>query len=160
TAERVNSVTSYGPPIPQPSGTTSAAETANLLDAYSKAASAGLDIRQDGARYRVQKKTNNFRLCFAYPGGQPSEWLGRSDSTLFCGHFDRPTARASGGDTPPVTMATGCVPQPRRAKGTPSGPKEDDDFDGGSQGVHADGAAQFRGIRLSAEFLRRMDEFQ
>jgi hypothetical protein len=160
TAERVNSVTSYGPPIPQPSGTTSAAETANLLDAYSKAASAGLDIRQDGSRYRVQKKTNNFRLCFAYPGGQPSEWLGRSDSTLFCGHFNRPSARASSGDTPPVDTAGGCVPQPRRAKATPSGPKEAADFDGGSQGVHADGAAQFRGIRLSAEFLRRMDEFQ
>jgi hypothetical protein len=163
TAERVNSVTAYGPPIPQPTagGTTSAADTANLLDAYSKAASAGLDIRQDGTRFRVQKKSNNFRLCFAYPGGTPSEWLGRPDSTLFCGHFNRRAAGARGADTPPVETAGECVPHARPARGTPSSPDHPaDDFDGASQGVHADGAAQFRGIRLAPEFLRRIDEFQ
>jgi hypothetical protein len=34
------------------------------------------------------------------------------------------------------------------------------DYDTRSQGVHADGVSEFRGIRLAPEFLRRMDRMQ
>jgi hypothetical protein len=161
TAERVNSVSAFGPPIPQPAArTASTAETASLLEAYSKAASAGLDIRQDGDRYRVQKKSSMFRMCFAYPGGLPSDWLGRADSAMFCGHFNRrPTA--GGGDRGGMEPAGECVARPAamRAKERESG-EERNDYESGSQGVHEAGRAEFRGIRLAPEFLRRIDEFQ
>jgi hypothetical protein len=48
-AERINSISAFGPPIPQASNVSaSVSETAQILDAYSKVSAAGLDIRQEG----------------------------------------------------------------------------------------------------------------
>ena len=93
-AERVTAVTPYGPPISAPkNGPATHDETAKILDAYSKVSAAGLDIRQEGtgpdAKYRVQKKNNVFRFCFASPGGTPSDWIGLPNSSMFCGQFNR-----------------------------------------------------------------------
>jgi hypothetical protein len=93
-AERVTAVTPYGPPVSSPTtGPATRDETAKILDAYSKVSAAGLDIRQEGsgadAKYRVQKKTNVFRFCFASPGGTPSDWIGQPNSSMFCGQFNR-----------------------------------------------------------------------
>jgi len=157
-AERVSSTTPYGPPIPNPSaGPTSAEETAKVLEAYSKAAGAGLDIRQEGsgekARYRIQKKNSTLRLCFAHPGGAASDWIAVQNSGIFCGQFNQ-------GRRPQQVQASEtqneCVPRRVRTRAAPG---EDDD-DPRNQGVHSDGVSEFRGIRLAPEFLRRIDTLQ
>jgi len=166
TAERVTSITSYGPPIPSVrAGPASAADSAAIVEAYSKASSAGLDIRQEGrgasARVRLQKKNSMFRFCFAYGGGTPSDWVGPPQSAMFCGHFNR-RAQTRSGDTPRADAGAECVPRPRAIRTATSAADTDgeQDYDTRSQGVHADGVSEFRGIRLAPEFLRRMDRLQ
>ena len=169
-AERVNSIRPYGPAIPQSGvGPQSAEETAKVLEAYSKASTAGLDIRQEGkgenARYRMQKRSSIFRFCFATPSGTPSDWLGSANSTMFCGHFNRRAAGAgaSAGDDGGAQEGAGeCVPRARTARartGAGEGGGETD-YDSRSQGVNEGGVSEFRGIRLAPEFLRRMDRLQ
>jgi hypothetical protein len=163
-AERVNSVTPFGPPIPRPATeTASHEEAAKVVEAYSKAASAGLDIREEGSgentSYRLQKRNSIFRFCFAYPGGSPSDWIGRPDSAMFCGNFNR-RLQARGQVRSPTSPADGvpdCVPRPRGPRAEPANAEE---FGSRSQGIHTDGSAEFRGIRLSPEFLQRIDAFQ
>jgi hypothetical protein len=163
TAERINSVTSYGPPLPavRP-GPTSPADSAAIVEAYSKASSAGLDIRQEGrgpgARVRLQKKSNTFRFCFAYPGGTPSDWVGPPQSAMFCGHFNR-RAQARSAEFSQADGRAECIPRARGAR-TAGANNDDEDYDSRSQGVHADGVSEFRGIRLAPEFLRRIDRTQ
>ena len=121
TAERVNSVTSFGPPLPAvQAGPASAADSARIIEAYSKASSAGLDIRQEGrgagARVRLQKKSNMFRFCFANPGGTPADWVGPPQS----GHVLRKLqSRAQGrtSESPQADARAECVPRPRAARG-------------------------------------------
>ena len=163
-AERVTQTTAYGPPIRPPGGeTASAADTARVVEAFSKASAAGLDIRQekagDKSSYRLQKKASQFRFCFAYPGGPPSDWVGRPESAIFCGHFNRARAAVSrslesGGDG-----RAECVPRARGAR-TAAGEDRDDDFDSRSQGLHEGGMSEFRGIRLAPPFLERMNNLQ
>jgi len=161
TAERINSSTPYGPPIPHPGGgPASAEETAKVVEAYSKASSAGLDIRQErrgnNVAYRLQKKSSTLRLCFAHPGGPAADWLARPNSPMFCGQFNqgRSQARPEGA---PAESANECVPRGARAgRPLPSGNDDDDD----PRGVHANGISEFRGIRLSPEFLQRIDRLQ
>jgi hypothetical protein len=163
-AERINSVTPYGPPISTPSAAPkSAEETARILDAYSKVSAAGLDIRQEGqgdkARYRVQKKSSTFRLCFASPSGTPADWIGQPDSSMFCGQFNR---RLQTRVANQQENASECIPR-RLARVTqradaPEGEK--DDFDSRSQGVTDGNVSQFRGIRLSPEWLKRIGRLQ
>jgi hypothetical protein len=163
TAERINSVISYGPPLPavRP-GPTSPADSAAIVEAYSKASSAGLDIRQEGrgpgARVRLQKKSNTFRFCFAYPGGTPSDWIGPPQSAMFCGHFNR-RAQARSAETTQADGRAECIPRARAIR-TAGADNNDEDYDSRSQGVHADGVSEFRGIRLAPEFLRRIDGMQ
>src|SRR5262249_60849925 len=102
-AGRINSTTPYGPPTPHPGGgPASAEETAKVVEAYSKASSAGLDIRQErrgnNLAYRLQKKSSTLRLCFAHPGGAAADWLARPNSPMFCGQFNqgRPQAPPEG----------------------------------------------------------------
>jgi len=163
-AERINSVTPYGPPIPTPSaGPASAEETARILDAYSKVSAAGLDIRQEGrgdsARYRVQKKNSVFRLCFANPSGTPPDWIGQPNSSMFCGQFNR-RLQVRVADQQENTPE--CVPR-RLTRMTPREPGADDerdDFDSRSQGINDGNVSQFRGIRLAPEFIKRIDRMQ
>jgi len=161
TAERINSSTPYGPPIPHPGGgPASAEETAKVVEAYSKASSAGLDIRQErrgnNLAYRLQKKSSTLRLCFAHPGGAAADWLARPNSPMFCGQFNqgRPQARPEGAS---AESANECVPRAARVgRPPPSGNDDDDD----PRGVHANGISEFRGIRLSPELLQRIDRLQ
>ena len=163
-AERINSVTPYGPPIPTPSaGPASAEETARILDAYSKVSAAGLDIRQEGrgdsARYRVQKKNSVFRLCFANPSGTAADWIGQPNSSMFCGQFNR-RLQVRVADQQENTPE--CVPR-RLTRVTPREPGVDDerdDFDSRSQGINEGNVSQFRGIRLAPEFIKRIDRMQ
>ena len=73
TAEKVNATVAFGPPIPRmKSEGASPGDAAKVIEAYSQASNAGLEIEQDGsgpdASYRVRKKTNALRFCFANPG--------------------------------------------------------------------------------------------
>jgi hypothetical protein len=163
-AERINSVTPYGPPISTPSAAPkSAEETARILDAYSKVSAAGLDIRQEGqgdkARYRVQKKSSVFRLCFANPSGTPADWIGQPDSSMFCGQFNR---RLQARVADQQESAPECIPRrvARMAPRDDGAEAERDDFDSRSQGVNDGNMSQFRGIRLSPEFLKRIGHLQ
>src|SRR5207237_8612907 len=137
-------------------------ETAKVVDADSMAWAAGVALREDGSgQYRLQKRSNILRFCFAYPGGPPPDWLGPTESAMFCGHFNRrSTARARGEGV--SDSGSECVPR-RRALGleqpTESGPSLAS-YESGNQGVHSDGAAEFRGIRLAREFLQRIDRLQ
>jgi hypothetical protein len=165
-AERINSVTPYGPPIPQPSAApTSAAETAQILDAYSKVSAAGLDIRQEGrgenARYRVQKRNSVFRFCFAHPTGMPADWIGQPTSSMFCGQFNR---RLQARVTESQSDGGGeCTPRrliPRAPKTEDGAEGERENMDSRSQGLPDGGVSEFRGIRLAPQFLNRIDLFQ
>src|SRR5581483_1363045 len=133
---------------------------------YSKASSAGLDIKQEGSgealRYRLQKKNSIFRFCFSNPDGTPSDWIGRPDSTVFCGHFNRRSAAAKrGSDSPaPAAETAECIPRPAALRRAASGDRSSEDYDSGSQGVHEGGSAEFRGIHLAPSFLHRIDRFQ
>jgi hypothetical protein len=163
-AERVTLTTAYGPPIRPPSGeTASAADTARVVEAFSKASAAGLHIRQETkgekSSYRLQKRNSQFRFCFSYPGGPPSDWVGQPNSAMFCGHFNR--ARASvarsvedGGDG-----RAECTPRLRATRSTAADDR-DVDYDSRSQGLHEGGVSEFRGIRLAAPFLERMNNLQ
>jgi hypothetical protein len=156
-AEKVNTFTPIGPPIAQQdAGRMNAQETAQVLEAYSRAANAGLEIRQEGrgagARFRVHKKANNYRLCFASPSGVPSDWVARPNSAMFCGQFNR------GGQATAVSNSSEpreCVRGPRGARSAAEG---DDDL--ATRGVHESGVSELSGIRLSPEFLSRIDRLQ
>jgi hypothetical protein len=163
TAERVNSITAFGPPLPAVQGApTSAADSARIIEAYSKASSAGLDIRQEGrgpgARVRLQKKNSMFRFCFAYPGGVPPDWVGPPQSAMFCGHFNQ-RAQGRTQDAPAADGRSECIPRPRATRAAANADDEEE-FEGRNQGVHTDGVSEFRGIRLAPEFLKRMDRMQ
>jgi hypothetical protein len=149
--ERVSVATSFGPPIAARTG--AGADAVRVMDAYSKAATAGLDIRQEGATYRMEKKSSLFRLCFATADGIPSDWIGRPDSSMFCGHFNQRLV------APPHGAGQGAAAECRSHLGGPrsSAPAAEGYA---SQGVHTDGSAEFRGIHLSPEFLKRIDGFQ
>jgi hypothetical protein len=161
-AERVTLTTAYGPPIPQP-GTdapATAGDTARIVEAFSKASASGLDIQEDKAgkkgTFRLQKRNSQFRFCFAYPGGMPSDWVGRPDSAMFCGHFARRAREAAGRSG----GGGECIARPRAMRSAAARQGDDDDYDSRSQGLHDGGVSEFRGIRLSPEFLRRMDRMQ
>jgi hypothetical protein len=158
TTERVTSISAFGPPIAQSkSRSASPADTAKVLDAYSKISSAGLDLRQVGSQYRVQKRTSQFRLCFANPGGAPPDWIGRPDSRIFCGQFHKAASKG------PVRAVEGpeCV---QTARGTQRKTNASElrtrDFDTANQGVHANGMSEFSGFRLAPKFLDRIDRLQ
>ena len=173
-AERVTMTTPYGPPIPQPSAVATAGETAQVVEAFSKASAAGLEIRRESKgkneAIRLQKKNSLFRFCFAHPGGVPSDWIGRPNSAMFCGNFARRASaamqRASDGGA--LEGRGECVPRQRVRRAAASrtesaGEGEDEgarDFDSSSQGVQDGGVSEFRGIRLAPEFLRRIDRLQ
>ena len=156
TTERVTSVSAFGPPIAQPSArAANTSDTAKILEAYSKVSSAGLDLRQEGrganATYRVQKRTNQFRFCFAHPGGLAPDWIGRPESRIFCGRFHSASLKG------PTRTVEGpeCVQTARGARAEPGR-----NFDTSNQGVHADGMSEFSGFHLASKFLDRMDRLQ
>ena len=155
-AEKVNTFTPIGPPIAGPGmGSANAQETAQVVEAYSRAANAGLEIRQEGrgtdARFRVHKKTNNYRFCFGNPGGVPSDWVARQNSAMFCGQFNR------GGQATALSSSEPreCVRGPRGAR-----PAAEAGDDLATRGVHESGVSELSGIRLSPEFLNRIDRLQ
>jgi hypothetical protein len=157
--ERVSQVTAYGPPIPMSKAAPATVdEAAKVVEAYSKASSAGLEIKGDasGGRstFRIQKKTSNFRFCFAYPGGEPSNWLAQPNSVMFCGHFNRRGVARTVTSEP--ENQNECVPRLGRIAGAQAG----EDYDAGSRGVPEGGVSVFNGIRLAPEFLKRIDRIQ
>ena len=168
-AERVTAVTPYGPPISAPkNGPATHDETAKILDAYSKVSAAGLDIRQEGtgpdAKYRVQKKNNVFRFCFASPGGTPSDWIGLPNSSMFCGQFNRrlqARLAETQSDGAPECVPRRSGPRPTAVpEGADGARTSEDSYDSRSQGVHESGVSELRGIRLAPEFLKRIDRLQ
>jgi hypothetical protein len=162
----VNSVTAYGPPISPPQdGSTSTADTARLLEAYSKASGAGLDIRRVGngpnASYRVQKKTSQFRFCFAHRGGLPPDWIANPTSGIYCGAFAGRDNRAQAATS--AYEGPECVPSAKQGKSQVRVPRDDGDADieeSDQQGIHNEGISEFRGIRLAPELLRRINQVQ
>jgi len=77
---------------------------------------------------------------------------------MFCGHFNR-RAQARSAETTQADGRAECIPRPRAIRAV-NADSDDEDYDSRSQGVHADGVSEFRGIRLAPEFLRRMDGMQ
>ncbi|HTS41128.1 MAG TPA: hypothetical protein VMH84_11385 [Xanthobacteraceae bacterium] len=145
TTEHVADSIPYGPAIAKTSAPLDAADAAKMLEAYSKASAAGLDIHSEGDAYRLQKRTSHYRFCFAITGDQRPTWLGNLTPDAYCG--SAATARSNRRTTQPrpnVPVANHC-PQVV-----------------GAQGSGEAGSSQFFGIILSPVFLdriRRTQEF-
>ena len=143
TTERVADSIPYGPTIAaRPS--LNASDSAKMVEAYSKASAAGLDIRSDGGAYRLQKKSSHYRFCFAANAVQRPIWLDTTPDA-FCGNaaLRKPTAQAKASKTkaktPSGNFADHC-PQIPEAQGSGDG-----------------GTSQFHGVRLSQVFLDRIN---
>jgi hypothetical protein len=131
---------SFGPAIAAPKPETQNVDTpAQMIDAYSKAATAGLSIRADGNGYHLQKRANRFRFCFARSGSKKPTWLGTLEDKAYCGYA---TARQ------PASKGTQNQQAPR------CGTASDE------QGAAEGGSSQFHGILLSELFLNRLQQVQ
>ena len=145
TTERTFQNVPVGPAIiaPRPEKLNSE-DAAKLIDAYSKAAAAGLDITrnnldEDVSSLNVRKRSTYYRFCFALIGSQRPVWLGITPDA-YCGFSavrrpsDAARARRDTGDhCPPVS---------------------------GAQGSGSGGDSQFHGIRLAAVLLDRIRHLQ
>lgn len=144
TTERVADRIAYGPPIAASGDKLSATETAQMVDAYSKASAAGLDISSDNGVYRMQRRSSHYRFCFAVNGDQRPAWLDITPDA-YCGNAAvrlpsakaRAQAVARGG-----TRGDHCPPIPD------------------AQGSGDGGTSQFHGILLSQTFLNRIKQLQ
>jgi hypothetical protein len=172
TTERISESRMYGPRIfaPPPRNAT---ETATLVDVYSKASAAGLDVRevrqpgQSGPapawRPRVlhlQKRASLARFCFAQVGATRPTWLGDLEDSAYCGKIggrSGQTAQQSSGPAPDLApqQEPGQDRTPRKRGTRPTCADAGNDERAGEGG-----SAQFRGIRLSEPFIRRMEEIQ
>ncbi len=148
TTERVADSIAYGPAITTRRAPLNASDTAKMVEAYSKASSAGLDIRDDRGQYRLQRRSSHYRFCFAVSGDLRPTWLGISPDA-YCGNdaLRRPstTARSdanAAAKTKGIKRADHCPPV------------------SGAQGSGDGGTSQFHGIRLSPEFMDRIKRVQ
>jgi hypothetical protein len=106
TTERISDRRQFGPPITMSQRPVGPADAALLLQAYSRAAEAGLELpragpdatraRPDAARpdqprpppvttLAPQKRTTRFRFCFARDIHQEPRWLDDLEPAAFCG---------------------------------------------------------------------------
>jgi hypothetical protein len=132
TTERINEP--FGPQIAPARGPLSAGDAAKTVEAYSKAAEAGLDIGTEAHGYRLQKKTNRYRTCFTFQGRHKPSWLGATDDDIYCGHF---SARQMS-----VKMGPRCS------------------LLGGEQGVPEEGSSHFHGVKIADVVLERIGRLQ
>ena len=145
TTERVTDTIQYGPTIAASRARLNASDTAKMLEAYSKASAAGLDIRSESeGGLRMQKRSSHYRFCFTLTGAQKPTWLGNLPADAFCGN-PQPPRQAR----PAPTRAR---PQ---ARGTDNCPRVI-----GAQGSGDGGSSQFNGIKLSPLFLERIRRLQ
>ncbi len=141
TTERVADSIPYGPAIKVSEASLNASETAKMVEAYSKASSAGLDIRSvNNKTYQLQKKSSHYRFCFAVNVDQRPLWLGVTPDA-YCGNaaMRLPSAQARARSGP-------------RAEHCPSV--------AGAQGSADGGTSQFHGVLLSHTFLDRIKRLQ
>ncbi len=103
TTERISDVRPYGPPI----ATSNPTEAAKMVEAYSKAAAAGLDFgrerngqaRGDSAHpsLNLQKRSSRYRFCFTRDIRQSPTWLGGLEEQAYCGYANAPRKPAPKG---------------------------------------------------------------
>jgi len=144
TTERVADSIAYGPAITPTRARLNPTETAKMVEAYSKASAAGLDIRSERGEYRLARRSSHFRFCFAVTGDQNPSWLDITPDG-YCGNesLRRPSAQARQ-TAQQMAAAQGrklgdhCPPIP------------------GAQGSGDGGTSQFHGIKLAPAFLDRM----
>ena len=134
TTERVSESVPYGPAIVSTHEQLSASDAAKMMEAYSKASAAGLDIRPERDGYRLQKRSSHYRFCFARSGSEKPSWLGALEDDAYCGHIA--TRRPPRGEAPRCGAA------------------------GGRSGAGEGGSSQFHGIILSDVFLDRIRQVQ
>ncbi len=144
TTERVADSIPYGPPLRSNVHNLNPTETAKVIEAYSKASAAGLDIRQDNGAVRMSRRSSHYRFCFAVNADERPTWLGVPPDA-YCGNeaLRRPTVEA--------------IKQSQR-KGTYRAPHCPPVA--GAQGSGDAGTGQFHGILLSRAFLNRIARLQ
>ncbi len=152
TTERVSDTTQYGPSIAA-ARARNASDTAMMLDAYSKASAAGLDIRPEaGGGLRLQKRSSHFRFCFSLNSTQRPTWLGNLPADAYCGNPQ------------PARQVRAAAPSKKTAQ-TPGRAARAPDGDNcprviGAQGSGEGGSSQFNGVKLSSVFLERIHRLQ
>jgi hypothetical protein len=143
TTERISEIRPYGPPISMAHVPSNATETALMVDAYSKAASAGLDFGRGGEARRgqsnptlnLQKRSSRYRFCFTRDIHQAPNWLGGLEEQAYCGYANvrTPAARRS-------PERCGIV--------------------GGEQGGGEGGTSQFYDIKFHSSVLERFRQIR
>jgi hypothetical protein len=146
TTERISETRSYGPPIAMSRRPANPNEVANMVDAYSKAAAAGLEFGRDRSPQArrapsqqslvLQKRATRYRFCFTRQIDQSPNWLGGLEEQAFCGHASLPRPR-------PQAQATRCGI-----------------VGGGQQGAGDGGTSQFYDIKLHELLLQRFEQIQ
>jgi hypothetical protein len=153
--ERISKSTPFGAPLPAVSAKAKAGDVARTLDAYTKAAQAGLALkREKSGQYQLEKKSSEIRSCFVYRGGQYPDWLLAKDKSIFCGQFEASQAGKGGANASGPQM---CKPK-SAAKVTKN--TSNYQIDPQRQGITEHGLSEFKGIALSPRFLQRIDAFQ
>jgi len=144
TTERVADSTPYGPQLHTNGQNRSPTETAKVIEAYSNAADAGLDIRSENGSVRMTRRSGYYRFCFAINGDERPTWLGVPPDA-YCDNeaLRQPTAEA-------IKQS-----QRRGSYRAPHCPPV-----AGAQGSGDAGTGQFHGILLSRAFLDRIARIQ
>lgn len=87
TVEQVSDKTNYGPPISYDPRTRGAEDTAKMVEAFTKASAAGLNISKEGSQVRLEKSSTKYRSCFALQGSDKPYWLGLKGEQSYCGRY-------------------------------------------------------------------------
>jgi hypothetical protein len=144
TTERVADRIAYGPALRSNVHNLNPTETAKVIEAYSKASAAGLDIQAENGSLRMTRRSSHYRFCFAVNADERPTWLGIPPDA-YCGNeaLRRPTAVAIKQSQKKGTYrASHCPPV------------------AGAQGSGDAGTGQFHGILLSRAFLDRIARLQ
>lgn len=145
TTERVSDTSQFGPTI-SAARARNASDTASMLDAYSRASAAGLDIRPEtGGGLRLQKRSSHYRFCFSLSSTQRPTWLGSLPADAYCGN-PQPARQVR-----PVTPSRKAA----SARSSDNCPRVT-----GAQGSGEGGSSQFNGVKLSPMFLERIKRLQ
>jgi hypothetical protein len=111
TTETVRSNRPYGPPIASTHEPLNASDTAKLVEAYSKASSAGLELQVEKNGISLRKRSSSVRLCFDVSGNNRPTWLNILGSHHHCGQASSPVTTRSApkcglsGDDPGVMLS-------------------------------------------------------
>lgn len=142
TTERISEQRPFGPDIPMSRRQLNATQAAQMVEAYSRAAAAGLEFRRARPAatrpgsgvdtLHLQKRTSRYRFCFTRDVKHLPNWLGPPEDQAYCGHSALPR-------------------RPQHTGGERCGI-----LTGGEQGAGEGGTSQFTGIKLSREILDRL----